>query len=86
MYQDEYDPADWWKDDNEGLDEDYEAYEAHEAAPAVQLTEKEKKIARYEKRAREHWASWKAYGSKTYLYHYKQCNIKIRKLKGALNG
>lgn len=71
MYHYEYDPADWWKRGDD------------EAEPVtVQLTEKQKKIAHYEKRAREHLASWREYGSKTYLYHYKQCNIKIRKLKG----
>lgn len=74
---DEYDSADWWKHNGE------ESYEEYEAAPVVQLTETEKKIAHYEKRAREHWRSWHVCGSKTYLYHYKQCNIKVRKLKGA---
>lgn len=75
MWEDDYDSADWWKHNGEAEYGDYEA------TPVVQLTEIEKKIAHYEKRAREHWRSWKTYGSRTYLYHYKQCNIKTRKLK-----
>lgn len=80
MYRDEYDPADWWKNPNE--------YELDDIDPAtiVQLTETEKKIAHYEKRAREHWRSWKIGDMKTHLYHYKQCNIKVRILKAKAKG
>lgn len=65
----EYNNADWWKP-------------VEDEAETITLTETEKKIAHYEKRAQDHWDSWKTYGSRTYLYHYKQANIKIRKLKG----
>ena len=44
-------------------------------------TEVERKIARYEEQSHRHWNSWKNYGSRVYLYHYKQANIKIRRLK-----
>lgn len=71
MYED-YDNADWWKRE----DEDQEVIKA-----VTELTEAEKKIAHYEERARNHWEWWKETGSKVYLYHYKQANIKARKLK-----
>lgn len=65
---DPYDNADWWKGEK-----------VIEEVP--ELTETEKKIAHYEKQSQRHWHSWKTYNSKVYLYHYKQANIKIRKLK-----
>lgn len=74
MYHEEYDPADWWKQ---------EEVPYEEAVEVVELTETEKKIAHYEERARYHWSWWKRDSDKGSLYHYKQCNIKIRKLKQA---
>ncbi len=71
MNCEDYDPANWWKT-NESEEKPEEI--------AV-LTETQKKIAHYEKRARYHWKWWKESGDKGCLYHYKQTNIKIRKLK-----
>jgi hypothetical protein len=66
-----YDPADWRK-----RDRDCEPKEEVE-----HLTETKKKIAHYERQSRRHWHSWKTYGSRVYLYHYKQANRKIRQLQ-----
>ena len=70
-YWEDYDSADWWKGD-----------ETEEVKETAVLTETEKKIAHYEKRARYHWHWWKEFGDRRYLYYYRQANIKIRKLKG----
>jgi len=69
----DYDAADWWK---HGYTE-----ESEELEETKELTDTEKKIALNEERSRRHWQSWKTYGSRVYLYQYKQANIKIRNLR-----
>ena len=59
------------------------ACQPHRMPKVPELTETEKKIAHYEERARYHWSWWKRDSDKGSLYHYKQCNIKIRRLKQA---
>jgi len=77
----DYDNADWWKREKVSTD-CVGACQPQRMIEVTELTETEKKIAHYEERSHCHWMSWKQYGSRVYLYHYKQANIKIRKLKG----